>query len=103
MKSLRPSHLTVLCVLSVAFPVSAAETGDFDGDGRLTIRDTLRILDTWADPNLELAAGSFAAFAAYPPTATLPDNFLKNIAGNVYLESVRRALSGPYPTCRVGF
>jgi len=47
--------------IGIAAAVVGAETGDFDGDGRLTIRDVLLIKQASDEPELELAPGSFDA------------------------------------------
>lgn len=80
-------------LLAVAWPSQAwsAETGDFDGDGRITIADVVRL-----QRDLATAAGSRDALDAFACAGHW--NFEKQeYSGLTYLEVLRRAVEDPMP------
>lgn len=70
----------------------AAETGDIDGDGRLSIADLIRMQDGSVDLPLDPAPGSFDAINGW--CGGFP-----NLTGRVlvYAEALRRAVPGSLP------
>src|SRR5262245_53402241 len=90
----------------------AAETGDFDGDGRLSIADVIAFQErvsgcAEAAPDLQeaMAPGSLEGFfadpwfkallACYPSCPTFLWDY--RLPATVYLESLRRMVSGSLP------
>ena len=71
-RSRRVTGPSVALVLHLSFVVSvpafSAETGDYDGDGRLSIRDVVHFVDQIGIPLLDrdLAPGSLDGFIAGP-------------------------------------
>lgn len=92
----------LLCVCSRA--ASAAETGDFDGDGRLSIGDIISFRESLVEvgpapfiDGFEPAPGSYDAFTTYPCYIDHHWHRRSRITASVYLESLRRGVSGSLP------
>ena len=66
MKRLRFLPVGVVCALWAATVASAAETGDFDGDGRITVGDVILAFEHLWDDASAFADLSFDAFKDYP-------------------------------------
>ena len=83
----------------------AAETGDFDGDGRLSVRDVFYFERSAIDGGVELADGSFDAFAEHPCSGRdHVGSFVGEDLWNLqvppaisFFESLRRNVSSPNP------
>jgi len=89
--------LTISLILCCGV-LSAAGTGDFDGDGRLSIADVLRFEDSLRDPNgVPLAPGSLDGFGTH--VCTLAGRNFRNdhVSGAVLVESLRRKVPDPMP------
>lgn len=96
-----------LSLAVVSSRARGAETGDYDGDGRLSIRDVVHFVEQIGIPLLDrdLAPGSLDGFTAHPcwedwqskddPPEFSPVNGF--LSGPVYLESLRRAVPDPLP------
>src|SRR5262245_19668042 len=73
----------------------AAEQGDFDGDGRLSIRDVVSFME-----GHESAPGSLDGFDEDPDLVNLPDDLSEVAkrgfyAGLTYIEFLRRSVADP--------
>jgi hypothetical protein len=69
--------------------VPAADTGDLDGDGRLSIADVSHLA-----AGLEPAAGSMEGFLSHPCGPEGTDSWFMAM---IYLESLRRGVSNSIP------
>ena len=80
-----------LLVGSAASPARSAETGDIDGDGRISIKDAIA---AFADePAAEGSLANIEAYACHPHW-----DFHDQIeSGIIYLEALRRAVPDPLP------
>ncbi len=91
-QSIRPVLLWVLVIVPA---VRAAETGDVDGDGRLTIADVVHLEDLLG--HAEGSLTGFEAFPCYLEQGNDPDRTLwlvNMVPSAIYLESLRRGISG---------
>ena len=81
-------------VLSVPLlRLPGAETGDFDGDGRISIRDVVHRMN-----DLPPASGSLDGFEGSRCLAEKQPPFDRHVqAGLTYLESLRRCVPDPLP------
>ena len=83
----------LVVALAATLSLPAAETGDFDGDGRLSIADVVWRLDL-----REEAVGSRDGFAGYPCFLQYDAAATKSTeAGLTYIESLRRSVPDPLP------
>src|SRR5688572_641166 len=78
-------------MLSIS-PAHPADTGDFDGDGRLSIADLMHMKQ-----GLPPAPGSMGAFDAHPCADAERDWGIEMVRGITYLESLRRTVPAPLP------
>lgn len=86
----RTLGLAVLAALGSS--LSAAQTGDFDGDGRLSIADVVCHGDSRRP-----APGSVDGFEAYPCYADWKEVTPSLMGGILYLECLRRSVPDPMP------